>query len=67
MSKSVFETLSAVDVSAYIEKKGQFSYLSWADAVTALLKAYPEATWRVISDVNGLPYITAPNGCFVTV
>ena len=67
MSKSVFETLSAVDVSAYIEKKGQFSYLSWADAVTSLLKAYPEATWRVISDVNGLPYITAPNGCFVTV
>ncbi len=65
--KSVFETLSAVDVSGYIDKKGKFSYLSWSDAVTALLRAYPEATWHVISDVNGLPYITAPNGCFVTV
>ena len=65
--KSVFETLSAVDVSTYIDKKGQFSYLSWSDAVTALLRAYPEATWEVVSDVNGLPYITAPNGCFVTV
>jgi len=65
--KSVFETLSAVDVSTYIDKKGQFSYLSWSDAVTALLRAYPEATWDVVSDVNGLPYITAPNGCFVTV
>ena len=65
--KSVFEILSAVDVSTYIEKKGKFSYLSWSDAVTALLRAYPEATWEVVSDVNGLPYITAPNGCFVTV
>jgi len=65
--KSVFETLSAIDVSGYIDKKGQFSYLSWSDAVTALLRAYPKATWEVISDVNGLPYITAPNGCFVTV
>jgi len=65
--KSVFETLSAIDVSNYIDKKGQFSYLSWSDAVTALLRAYPEATWEVVNDVNGLPYITAPNGCFVTV
>ena len=67
LKKSVFETLSAVDVSAYIEKKGKFNYLSWSDAVTELLRAYPEATWSVINDVNGLPYITAPNGCFVTV
>lgn len=67
MTKSVFETLSEIDVNEFTEKKGQFTYLSWADALNVLLKHYPEATWEVHSDVNGLPYITAPNGCFVTV
>ena len=64
---NVFETLSEVDVGQFTEKKGQFTYLSWADALNVLLKHYPEALWGVVSDVNGLPYITAPNGCFVTV
>ena len=64
---NVFETLSEVDVGQFTEKKGQFTYLSWADALNTLLKYYPEATWGVVNDVNGLPYITAPAGCFVTV
>jgi len=64
---SVFETLSKIDVKEFIEKKGQFSYLSWADAVNVLLKHYPEATWEVVKDVNSYPYTKTPNGCFVEV
>ena len=64
---SVFETLNAIDVSEFTEKKGQFTYLSWANAVDVLLKHYPEATWDVIRNEYGLPYVSAPQGAFVTV
>ena len=45
---NTFEKLLAIDVSAHIEKKGKFSYLSWPWAVTELRKADPKASWRVI-------------------
>lgn len=64
---NVFETLSKIDVGEFTEKKGQFTYLSWADAVNVLLKNYPEATWDVIRNEYGLPYVSAPQGAFVTV
>ena len=64
---SVFETLSEVDVGQFTDKKGQFTYLSWADALNILLKHYPDALWGVVSDSNGFPYTSSPAGCFVTV
>ena len=67
MTTNVFETLSKVDVSEFTEKKGKFTYLSWADAVNVLLKHYPEAVWHVITGENGFPYVETPAGCFVTV
>ena len=44
--KSVWATLSAIDCSAHIEKKGQLSYLSWAWAWQALNERYPESTFE---------------------
>lgn len=64
--KNVFEILSAIDVSKHIEKKGQFSYLSWAWAVRELRKAQPEATWEVIR-FYGLPFLRTDCGSFVEV
>ena len=64
---NTFEVLSKVDVSKFTEKKGKFSYLSWADAVDALLKHCPNAMWTVVKDINGYPYTTTPAGCFVEV
>ena len=64
---SIFETLSEVDVGQFIEKKGQFNYLSWADALNVLLKHYPGALWGVVSDSNGNPYTECKAGSFVTV
>jgi len=62
---SSFDALAAVDCSAYVEKKGKFSYLSWTFAVAELLKRYPSATWRVIETPNGSPYWQTDAGCFV--
>lgn len=61
-----FEELASVDVAAKIEKKGNFSYLSWAHAVKELLTKHPDATWTV-RDFDGSPYKATPAGCFVAV
>jgi hypothetical protein len=62
-----FEVLRKHNVSEYMEKKGQFNYLSWAYAVEELRKLKPDATWRVIKDENGHPYTSTPAGHFVEV
>jgi hypothetical protein len=61
-----FVRLSKVDVSKHIEKKGQFSYLSWPFAVSQLRQAVPNATWEV-KRFNGLPYMQTDLGYFVEV
>jgi len=61
-----FAELSKIDVSEHIEKKGKFSYLSWAWAVDQLRKKHPDATWEVIR-FNGMPYMNTECGFFVEV
>lgn len=45
--REVWETLSKIDVSEHIEKKGNLSYLSWAWAWGILMKHYPDAKYTV--------------------
>lgn len=45
--KSIFETLSAINVSGKTEKKNGLTYLSWAYAWGELCKVYPTATYKV--------------------
>lgn len=62
-----FDELNKLDVSKHVEKKGNFSYLSWPYAVGELRKKHPTATWEVCR-FNGLPFLsTDANGCFVEV
>lgn len=61
-----YADLSKIDVSEHIEKKGRFSYLSWAWAVDQLRKKHPEATWEVIR-FDGMPYMKTDCGYFVEV
>jgi len=42
---SKFQELRKIDVSKYTEKKGKFTYLSWAWAVDTLLQHDESATW----------------------
>ena len=68
--KSIFEVLNDVNVNEFTEKKGNFTYLSWAWAVRELLKVDPNATWIVhkfgeVGDER--PYMQTVAGCFVQV
>ena len=63
-----FTELDQVDVTKHIEKKGQFSYLSWAYAVRELKRRHPDATWTVHEyGENGVPFIATECGFFVKV
>jgi hypothetical protein len=48
--KSVFETLSAVNVNDKVEKKGKLTYLSWAWAWGEVKKRYPDASYWFYRD-----------------
>ena len=61
-----FTELDQVDVTRHIEKKGKFSYLSWAYAVRELKKRHPSATWTV-HEWEGVPFIKSECGFFVKV
>jgi hypothetical protein len=52
MQKSVFETLSAINVNDKVEKKSNLTYLSWAWAWGEVKKAYPDAVYNVVFDPN---------------
>ena len=43
--KQIWDTLSQIDVSEYIDKKGNLSYLSWAWAWGTLMGHYPNAKY----------------------
>ena len=61
-----FAKLASINVSEYVEKKGQFSYLSWPYAVSQLRLFDETATWEV-KRFEGLPYLSTENGTFVEV
>ena len=61
-----FAKLNSINISAHIEKKGGFSYLSWPYAVAQLRLADPTATWEV-RRFNGLPFLICDAGVFVEV
>jgi hypothetical protein len=55
--KSVFETLSAINVNDKAEKKNGLTYLSWAWAWGEVKKIYPDATYQVLRDpTTSKPY-----------
>ena len=45
-AKEIWETLSKIDVSEHIERKGGLSYLSWAWAWGVLKDHYPQADYE---------------------
>ncbi|MFO1199050.1 MAG: DUF1071 domain-containing protein [Burkholderiaceae bacterium] len=61
-----FARLASIDVTKYVERKGQFSYLSWPFAVAQLRLFDPTATWEV-KRFDNLPYLSTALGVFVEV
>ena len=50
-----FREAYELPIAKYVEKKGKFSYLSWAAAVKFLRENYPDSTWDVVLTGEGLP------------
>lgn len=53
----MFDKLRAINVNEHTEEKDGLTYLSWAWAWDEVKKNYPDATYKVWRDENGLPYI----------
>ena len=64
--QNYFAQLAAINVNQHLEKKGQFSYLSWPFAVSQLRLFDETATWEV-KRFDGLPFLQTENGTFVEV
>ena len=65
--KSTFMKLFKTDVSKYVEKKGNYNYLSWCFAVQELKRACPTARWGVTKAEDGSPFFVTQCGYFVDV
>lgn len=62
----MYDALSAIDLSSVVEKRDNLTYLSWSNCVSLLKQIYPDATYRVIKNAQGLPYFVDENlGIFV--
>lgn len=66
-TQSTFMKLYKQDVSKYSEKKGQFTYLSWAHAWSLLKKTCPDARYGVTKAEDGSPFFVTQCGFFVDV
>lgn len=64
-TKSVFETLNAIDCSNHTEQKGRLTYLSWAWAWTEVKKRFADAFYTIYENANGLFYHTDGRTCWV--
>ena len=48
---SIWKTLSAISVNEHIEKKGQFSYLSWSWCWSMVKERSPAASFKIEQDI----------------
>ena len=65
VTKSVFETLNAVNCNEHTEKKNGLTYLSWAWAWAEVKKRYPGAFFTIYENPDGWPYWTDGRYCWV--
>jgi len=68
MDKNYFKRLSSIEIKDLIEKKGKFSYLSWASAWSLIKEQYPTAQ-RIVyeSEHTGLNFFSDGTTAYVKV
>lgn len=64
-NKTVFSVLSAVNCNEHTETKNGLTYLSWAWAWFAVKTYFPEATYTIYENPQGLNYFTDGRTCWV--
>ena len=60
-----FVTLNSINVNDKTEKKNGLTYLSWAYAWGEVKKIFPESTYTIYENANGLFYHTDGKTCWV--
>ena len=65
--KTVFETLSIIDVSGITSAKQGQKYISWSDCWNGIKRIYPNASYEVLENDAGLPFFESTMGIFVKV
>lgn len=65
MNDNYFVTLNNINVNGKTEKKNGLTYLSWAWAWGEVKKLYPDATYTIYENANGLFYHTDGKTCWV--
>lgn len=50
-----------------VEKRGGANYISWANAWAEVKKVYPDTTYKVYTNPEGMPYFADDTGGFVKV
>lgn len=65
MSENYFVRLNGLNVQDKAEKKNGLSYLSWAWAWGEVKKLYPDATYTVYENADGMNYHTDGRTCWV--
>lgn len=63
--RSVFATLSAIDVTDKLKKKNGMSYLPWSSAWAIVKDHYPDATYHPVKTEDGCLYHTDGKTCWV--
>lgn len=65
MDKNYFQTLNNINVNDKTESKNGLTYLSWAWAWGEVKKLYPDTTYTVYENKDGLFYHTDGKTCWV--
>ncbi len=63
--ENYFKKLNSINVNDKTEKKGNLTYLSWAWAWGEVKKLFPDTTYNIYENVDGLNYHTDGKTCWV--
>lgn len=65
MDKTIFQTLSEIDISPKIKQKNKMDYLPWSSAWDFVKSKYPTATYSIIKTEEGCIYHNDGRTCWV--
>ena len=65
MEKTIFQTLSEIDITSKIKQKNKMDYLPWSSAWNYAKNHFPNATYRILSTENGCIYHNDGRTCWV--
>lgn len=65
MEKTIFQTLSEIDITSKIKKKNKMDYLPWSSAWDFVKNKFPNATYRIVKTEDGCIYHNDGRTCWV--